>query len=178
MGFAKRTASFSGTQTRANLVAMLDHIGLHAVCGLASSARLFEDGSRRVHFTSALRYPVFIDGRNYGGTPDMVRTPLLREMIEIHLAAEARALPAALWLPLGPKPAQALQHLVGLGVLDRGRVLAGLPHPSGLNGERVAAFLGRIRPDEVSRKTRPERLLQACDMLREQVAALPLTPGG
>jgi hypothetical protein len=93
-------------------------------------------------------------------------------MIETHLAAEVHALPHALWLPLGPKPARALRHLVSLGLLDGGRVLDGLPHPSGLNGERVATFLGRVRPETVSVKTRPERLLRTRDTLREQVDAL------
>ena len=42
-----------------------------------------------------------------------------------------------------PKPAAALRHLAGLGILDPSHILDGLPHPSGANAERVAYFLGR-----------------------------------
>ncbi len=51
-------------------------------------------------------------------------------------------LPEALWLPLGPRPAAALRHLVTLGVLAPERVLEGMPHPSGANAERIKFFLG------------------------------------
>lgn len=167
---AKLTASFSGTQTRNNLVAMLDAIGLASALGISSCEELFDPARELIHFTSALRYPVFVNGKNYNGSPHILRTPLLRRMIETYLTEEVAALPRALWLPLGPKPAIALQHLVDLGVLDPSRLLDGMPHPSGLNGERVAAFLGKIGPLEASVKTRPEILIAARDALRGRLA--------
>jgi hypothetical protein len=167
---AKLTASFSGTQTRNNLVAMLDAVGLAHSFAISTCAELFNPGGEQVHFTSALRYPVFVDGKNYNGSPDMVRTPVLRRMIETYLAEEISALPDALWLPLGPKPTAALQHLVRLGALSESRLLDGMPHPSGLNGERVAAFLGKLGPGETSAKTRPDKLIRARETLRERVA--------
>jgi len=58
------TAGFSGP-LRANLVAMLDHIGLQQRLGFRSCAELFESmGEPPVYFTSALHYPVFVDGDN------------------------------------------------------------------------------------------------------------------
>lgn len=169
---AKLSGSFSGAQTRNNLVAMLDSIGLARRCGVSTCSELFDPDKERVHFTSALRYPVFLNGGNYRGTPSMVRTPMLRRMIETYLAAEAEALPDALWLPLGPKPAEALQHLVRLGRLRRDQVLAGLPHPSGLNGERIAAFLGRIEVGRSSAKTNVAKLLAARAALTAQISGL------
>jgi hypothetical protein len=166
---AKQTASFSGTQTRKNLVAMLDSIGIAEQLNLKSTAELFDPAHEQIHFTSALRYPVFVDGQNYNGSPHMIRTRALREMIETHLAEEVAALPTALWLPLGPKPTLALRHLVACGVLQAAQLLDGMPHPSGLNSERVAAFLGRIGPGEASVKTRPEKLLAARSALRARV---------
>ena len=168
---AKLTASFSGAM-RANLVAMLDRIGVASHLGLGSAAELFTPGASRVHFTSALRYPVFIGGRNYNGTPDMLRTPVLRAMIETHLAEEVRLLPDALWLPLGPQAGKALAHLAGRGEIDPARILSGLPHPSGANAERVAVFLGRKPAHLASRQTRAAPLLAAAERLCAQVTHL------
>lgn len=168
---AKLTGSFSGP-LRANLVAMLDAIGVAEHLGVQTTAEIFRPGSQDVHLTSALRYPVFVGGQNYNGTPDMLKTPILRRMIETHLAEEARMLPDALWLPLGPRPEAALRHLAGQGLIDRKRVLGGLPHPSGANAERVAVFLGRKPPELASRKTNAAKLLSAFKALSAQIAAL------
>src|SRR5689334_9300176 len=70
-------ASFSGPM-RANLVAMLDHIGLAQVLGVKSCSDFFGANDEPVHFTSALRYPVFVNGANYSGNPDIIRTKILR----------------------------------------------------------------------------------------------------
>lgn len=169
---AKLTASFSGGAMRANLVCMLNQVGVARLLGLRSSAELFTPGGELVHLTSALRYPVFVGGKNYNGTPDMIRTPLLRRMVETHLAEEAHLLPRALWLPLGPKPAQALRHLARMGLLDPARILDGLPHPSGANGERVAVFLGRKAPEAASAQTDGPALVAARARLIAQVAKL------
>lgn len=168
---AKLTGSFSGPM-RDNLVAMLDHIGAHRTLGVASCAEVFDLARELAHFTSALRHPVFVAGGNYNGTPDMLRTPLLRRMVETHLADEARALPGAVWLPLGPKALAAVQHLVHLDLLDCSRVLEGLPHPSGANAERIAYFLGRKTATALSAKTRPQPIDAAREALRAQLARL------
>lgn len=168
--FAKLEASFSGTQTRNNLVAMLDEVGLARKFGLNTCGGLFAPGSEQVHFTSALRYPVFLEGDNYRGNPSMIRTPALRQMVESYLAEEVRALPDTLWLPLGPKPAEALAHLVRIGALKKELVLDGMPHPSGLNGERVSAFLGKIKSASI--KTDMAKLTSARARLSNQIAAL------
>lgn len=172
---AKLTGSFSGP-LRANHVAMLDAIGVAKHLEVQSTFSLFAPGSTDIHFTSALRYPVLLDGKNYSGTPDMLRTPLLREMIDAHLVEEARLLPQALWLPLGPKADAAVQHLAKLNLLDPARILSGLPHPSGANAERVAVFLGRKAPELASRKTNPQILLQAFKRLAGQIANLKGKP--
>lgn len=166
---AKLTGAFSGPM-RGNLVAMLDRIGVPAALGVRSAAELFEPGRELAHFTSALRHPVFVGSKDYNGMPDMLRTPALRRMVETHLAEEARAMPRAIWLSLGNKPAPALRHLAALGILDPDRILEGLPHPSGQNGERVAYFLGRKARAALSTKTRPEPLDEARERLTAQLA--------
>jgi hypothetical protein len=169
---AKLTASFSGGAMRSNLAAMLDAIGVNQLFNLKSTALLFDPSAEHVHFTSALRYPVFVNGKNYNGTPGMLRTPILRALIETYLADEARLLPNALWLPLGPKAEVALHHLSSKGLLDRSCILSGLPHPSGANAERVAVFLGRKDPAAASRQTNPGPLLEAFKSLQSQIATL------
>jgi hypothetical protein len=136
------TASFSGPM-RANLVAMLDYIGLQGPLGLNTCADLFRPSAELVHFTSALYFPVFVNGTNYSGMPDLLRTPMLRRWVDTILADEARELPDAVWIPMGPHPAKALRHLANQGLVDPIKILDGLPHPSGANGERIAFFLGR-----------------------------------
>ena len=61
---AKRQASFAG-QMRKNLVDMLDEIGLPGAHGLSSSGELFGSEANQLHTTSALRYPVFVQGENF-----------------------------------------------------------------------------------------------------------------
>jgi len=114
---AKIAGSFSGPM-RVNLVRMLDFIDLPKKLGVATCASLFEPENELAHFTSALRYPVFVGGKNYNGSPPMLQVDFLRQSIETYLAEEVRALTHAIWLPLGPKPMVALKHLASRGVID------------------------------------------------------------
>lgn len=169
---AKVHASFAGTM-RKYLVETMDHVGLARWLGVASTASLWDADSRFAHFTSALRYPVFVgEGANYNGTPDMVATPALRDMLDTCLAEEARTLPDAVWVPLGGKAAAGVAHLVRTGVLDPARVLDGLPHPSGANAERVAFYVGRKPAVRCSRQTDTVTLSAARDRTLRLVEAL------
>ena len=169
---AKLTASFSGGSTRNNLVRMMDEIGLDRLFDIQTTASLFTHAGEQVHFTSALRYPVFVNGENYNGNPHMLKTTVLREMIETYLAEEARALGDAVWLPLGPKPTIALQHLANLGILRQEQILDGMPHPSGANAERVAAFLGTKSREHLSAKTNADQILRAKGHLLDKISHL------
>jgi hypothetical protein len=146
---AKAFASFSGPM-RPNLVRMLDHMDVHRLLRLPSTAALWESGEQRAHFTSVLRYPVFIDGKNYSGTPAPITRAVLREQLTNWFEAELRQLPRALLVPLGPKVADAVFWVADRIGFDRTRVLSGFPHPSGANGERIAFFLGLKQVDALS----------------------------
>lgn len=165
---AKVFASFSGPM-RSNLVAMLDAIGVSELLGLASTGTLWESNAHLVHFTSALRYPVFVGGKNYSGSPSMLSVPLLRQQVETTLAEEMRELPNAIYVPLGPKVAEALKHVASLTGVSEGQILTGLPHPSGANAERIAYFLRRKLREELSVKTNPEKLDQNRADLEAQI---------
>ncbi len=168
---AKRTASFSGAM-RGNLLAMLDAVGVPRVFGRTTASEFFAQGDGLVHFTSTLRYPVYVGGKNYAGSPEPMGHPVLRGMIATYLAEEAAALPRAIWIPLGRHAEAALLHLSESGRLDRRKVLAGLPHPSGANAERIAYFLGRKARDQLSAKTNAKRIDEAKERLVRQVSVL------
>ncbi|TAM88309.1 MAG: hypothetical protein EPN41_06025 [Candidimonas sp.] len=167
----KRAGAFSGP-LRPNLIALLDCIGLNRWLGLASCDVLFGAASHLVQTGSILHHPIFIDGRNYNGTPSMLRSPFLRGRIETYFAAEAAALSSAVFVPLGPRVGEGVLWLAREGVIPRDHVLAGLPHPSGANIERVAYFLGRKARDTLSNKTNPVVLDAARAALQAQVASL------
>ena len=167
---AKGFASFSGPM-RQNLIDLLDSIGLPALLGISSAAQLFGDRADLVHYTSALRYPVTFKGENYGGSPRITATPYTRD--ELHwFAEESAALARAVFIPLGPAVSEALESLTTNGQLDASRVLAGLPHPSGANAERIAYFVGRKPRDSLSKKTDPDKLDSARAALLDRVSRL------
>ncbi len=168
---AKVFASFSGPM-RTNLVRLLDKVGVAQLLGIPSTEHLWTNRSDLVHFTSALRYPVFVDGENWSGQPDMVRTPQLRRWLETYTGTELASFRDAVLVPLGPKVAAALQHLASQGLVERSAILDGLPHPSGANAERIAFFLGDKPAERCSAKTNPVALSAARDSLIERVRQL------
>lgn len=154
---AKDFASFSGAM-RSNLVAMLDHVGVAQWLGIPSTASLWAENLDLAHFTSVLRYPVFVGGKDYSGSsPDMLTHPLLRQQIDSWFGRELEQLPNALWVPLGDKVAKVLSSVAARKGLSP-RVLDGLPHPSGANAERISYFLGRKTREALSPKTNAAKI--------------------
>lgn len=92
---------------------MLDHVRLNEFLDVDSCSMLFQKESEYAHFTSAVRYPVFVNGgSNYSGNPDILRTPMLREIIDWALVEEVERLSdAVFWISMGSKPAVALKYL-------------------------------------------------------------------
>jgi len=139
---AKKHASFGGPM-RANLIRMLNYIGLDKKLGVEDCATLFEENVELVHFTSALRYPVFLDGNNYSGAPSMTKNSFLMSVVNDYFAKEIAMFgDGTIFLPLGPKVEEVMQHFIDQGKLKKVQVLAGMPHPSGANNERIKYFIG------------------------------------
>ncbi|MCC2971830.1 hypothetical protein [Massilia sp. IC2-476] len=149
---ARLAGAFSGA-IRPNFVALLDAIGVQRWLGIASCASLFGADAGLVQVGAILRHPIFVDGKNYSGSPSPLRQSFLRDQVLRWFAEEARMLPDALYIPMGASVSETLDWLVTEGVIPRGRVLHGLPHPSGANAERVAYFLGRKERAALSGKT-------------------------
>lgn len=168
---AKQTGAFSGSM-RPNLVGLLDAVGINRWLGINSCDALFGTSSDLVQSTSALSNPVFINGENYNGTPNMLRHPLLRKQLLEHFGNEAQMLPTAVFVPLGDKVAEALHFVAKEGFLDPSRILDGLPHPSGANAERISYFLGRKDRKDLSVKTNADKLDLAREHMVLKVAAL------
>ena len=171
---AKQAASFSGTM-RPNLVAMLDHIGINTWLGVPSTSSLFDGRADLLQSASALQYPVFVDhprDRNYKGRPGIVDHPLLRAHLVSHFLPMAVSLPEAVFVPLGPVPTKALTWLTGSHRFRPRAVLAGLPHPSGANAERISYFLGRKQRELLSSKTNADKIDASRTALRSLVSTL------
>ncbi|WP_276973368.1 hypothetical protein [Tatumella ptyseos] len=169
---AKQQGAFSGA-IRNNLIQLLDAVGLADWLALPSCRALFGDHLSLVHFTSLFNQPVFVNGKNYNNTPSFRQSALLRHSIERGFAAEAAQLPQAVFVPLGPVATQGVALLVQQQRIDPARVLAGLPHPSGANSERIHYFLGKKSRAELSRQTNPQLLDNARETLIRQVTVLP-----
>lgn len=169
---AKQVGAFSGPM-RANLVALLDHIGLARWLGMATCAQLFADKAALLQTASVLQFPVFLDGENYNGNPDPMRSPMLRRMVSEHFGRLGKDLPRAVFVPLGPVPTKVMDALVKDGHFRAEQVLPGLPHPSGANAERIQYFLGRKSAALLSAKTNAASLDAAREQLRSKVSLLP-----
>ena len=168
---ARTIGSFSGPM-RENLVAMLDYIGVNRLVRVQSTASLWEDDVHLVQFTSVLRWPVFVDGENYRGAPPIFSTRILRQHVMTGFGADAAKLRYAVFVPLGPVASKAVEFVAKEAGLDRNRVLAGMPHPSGANAERVAFFLDRKPREALSRNVRPELLMAARTELKAKIGKL------
>ncbi len=128
---AKRAASFSGPMRR-RLTAWLDGIGIPEYLGVGSAAELFGDSWGMLHATSAVRYPVFVGGENYGGYRPRrpMGLPLFKRYVDEVLADELHRVRGALVVPLGPAVSEVLEHLADHGMIRSEQVLSGFPHPT------------------------------------------------
>ena len=80
----------------------MDCIGLPQVLGLRTCAELFGKAPHLLQTASVLPFPVFLNGDNYNGAPDLVRTRLLRQFMLAHFLPMLSELPDAVLIPLGP----------------------------------------------------------------------------
>lgn len=164
---AKQTGAFSG-EMRQDLVAMLDHVGLHERLGIASSAALFGSAAGLLQTASVLRNPVFRNGDNYRGTPKISGRALLQAQLLSYFAKDIKESANSVLLPLGDTPHDALVYLAQQGYIDDERILPALPHPSPANRERIHYFLGKKPKELLSSKTDAAKL----DSVREELRRL------
>ncbi|UIJ77125.1 hypothetical protein [Acinetobacter sp. SH20PTE14] len=155
---AKNSGAFRGP-IRKNLTQLLDHIGLHNQLGIQTTAELFSNHQDKVQMCSVLQQCILVNGKNYAGsTPAMLKNELLKQHIYDYFIPMVQQLPNAIYIPLGKGVDEVLNYVGSLGYLNDRQILAGLPHPSGANAERIKYFLGEKPRDQLSRQTNPEQI--------------------
>ncbi|WP_313043028.1 hypothetical protein [Acinetobacter sp.] len=155
---AKNSGAFSGP-IRKNLTQLLDHIGLHNQLGIQTTAELFSNHQDIVQMCSVLQQCILVNGKNYAGsTPAMLKNELLKQHIDDYFIPIVQRLPNAIYIPLGKGVDEVLNYVSSLGYLNDQQILAGLPHPSGANAERIKYFLGEKPREQLSRQTNPEQI--------------------
>lgn len=134
--------SFAGSM-RANMISMLDDVGLNSCLQIETVRQLFTAEFRHlVCSTSLLRFPVFVgpEQKNFSGTVSQIQNDsFLRQMVDelfLPLLQELRR--PCLVVPMG----KTVEYFCSQGNLasNHAHVLRGFPHPSGGNGHRVRTF--------------------------------------
>lgn len=171
---SKLVGAFSGAM-RKNLVDELDHIGINQWLGIETTGLLFGKMSHLVQTASVLCFPVFVDGENYNGSPNMLKHQLLKQHVMEYFGKSASQLKDAIFIPLGEKPSGALNFLVSEGLIEKDRVLNGLPHPSGANNERISYFVGKKDRKALSQKTNADKLDFSKSRIMSQMASIMST---
>ena len=157
----KSSSSFRGEVMESNLKSLLEHSGLAERAGIEDIDSLWTKEASKVHFTSTIRYPTFIDGRMFNNQIDSLHHPELRKYVETYLAEELANVPTdAEIVALGRKGPRIVRHAADAAGVDPKRVVA-LPHPSGSATGAVRDFLSKQR----TRSVRPCRCM-LCDRSR------------
>jgi hypothetical protein len=123
---ASLAAAFAGV-TRKRVVSLLDHVGVHQWLGLTSSADLFGEAGDLLQVSSVLQFPVFKNGENFRAGWHPERDPMLRLQMRSHFGNMAKAMPEAVFIPVGAAASRGVEWLTKDGFVSMERVLHGLP---------------------------------------------------
>jgi hypothetical protein len=151
----KREGSFSGTM-RPNIVNMLNRLGYQHKLGVECTSKLWSTHDHLVQFCSLLKFPVFVNGKDYNGNPKTHKDNDLKRMLNDHFVKDMAALPPdAMLVPLGDTVLEVIVWLKDQGLIPQevmkfeGRFVAP-PHPSGANAESIALLLETTYPTELA----------------------------
>ena len=154
------------------VISLLDHIGVHQWLRLRSCEDLFGEASDLLQVTSLFQFPVFNKGENFRAGFHPERDPMLRLQMRDHFGKMAKAMPGAVFIPVGAGASRGVEWLTKEGFLNTARVLHGLPHPRKETGERSAYFLGEKDRTGLHKHTNPDKIDSSRDYLRNAIAAL------
>lgn len=137
----KFEARFAGSM-RANLIMMLDALGIGNYMGVDFCEKLFQKDCTLLHTTSLIKYPVFVKGKNYsGGNPKILENEILFSYVQKYFVEEIQKMTKEFMiLPLGKAVEEVLGYYVGNGLILERQCLFGFPHPSGANAHRYIQF--------------------------------------
>ncbi len=157
----KAESSFRGEIIEPNLKSLLEHSGLAEQAGIEDIDDLWTKEAFKVHFTSTIRYPTFINKKLFNNQIDSLRHPELRKYVETCLSEELATVPLdAVIVALGQKGPRIVRHAAKVAGIDPRRVIA-MPHPSGSATGAVRDFLSKTR----TQSARPCRCM-LCDRAR------------
>jgi len=147
----KQYASLSGTM-RPRIVDMLNRLGYAQLLGIKCCSSLWSEHHHLVHFCSVLKYPIFVNGKDYSGQPNLFNVPQLQQLLFEEFVHDMRLInPNAIIVPLGEMVAKVLTVLHQQGEIQQqlttfnNKVVAP-PHPSGANAESIALLLRQDYP--------------------------------
>lgn len=147
----KQHASLSGSM-RPRIVEMLNRLGYAQLLGIECCSGLWAEHHHRVHFCSVLKYPIFVNGKDYCGQPQLFNTPELEQLLFDEFVHDLSTInPNAVIVPLGEMVAAVLTTLHQQGHIQQqlttfqNKVVAP-PHPSGANAESIALLLRQDYP--------------------------------
>lgn len=150
----KREGSFSGSM-RPNIVATLNRLAYNRKLDLSCSSSLWSTHDHLVQFCSLLKFPVFVDGKDYNGKPTPLKDADLNRMLHQHFLKDLQSLPRdAMLVPLGDTVLETVLALKKQGGVPQdlltfeGQPIAP-PHPSGANAESIALLLEERYPSQV-----------------------------
>jgi uracil-DNA glycosylase len=147
----KQTASLSGSM-RPTIVKVLNKLAINKRLAIPCCSQLWQQQHHRVHFCSLLKYPIFINGRDYNGQLKLFNSTELIQLLYQGFVSDLKQInPKAIILPLGEMVASTIQILCDKGdirqrpVFHEDKVIAP-PHPSGANAESIALLLAEPFP--------------------------------
>lgn len=147
----KQYASLSGGM-RPTIIKILNKLGYAKRLDIPCCSLLWGEENKLVHFCSLLKYPIFINDKDYSGQVDVFRNSRLTELLYQEFVNDLKQLsPDALLVPLGEMVANVISTLIQNGEIkqqthsfeDR---LVAPPHPSGANAESIALLLDEPFP--------------------------------
>ncbi len=142
----KQQASLSGTM-RPRIIDILNKLGYAKELNIACSSSLWSHNNHLVHFCSLLKYPVFINNKDYCGQADLFNTAELKSLLYQEFINDLKQInPNAMLVPLGEMVADTITTLCNEGLIKQkvktfqNKVIAP-PHPSGANAESISLLL-------------------------------------
>lgn len=167
----KKNGAFAGLKMRSNLTRMLNYYDIPSLIGVSSGAALFESQWPSLQTTSLLRYPVFVDGKDFSGQIDMLDNPALRKYVVNYFCREIASLDNPYIIPLGDEASEAVKVLVDEKLISGDRVIDRLRHPSPESGTRVGYVIEEVTRSDLDPKDPVWSCVDKYDLERSQVKA-------
>ena len=125
---------------------MLDFVGVNRLLRIATCKTLWDQDFDKVEMTSLLKDAVYYKGKMFNNVAMIGRSMKLTRLFREGFLRDCSSYKSArLFVALGPGVHSVLLRLKAENVIS-GMVI-GMPHPSGANAGRCAAFLGCTKLD-------------------------------